>query len=167
MKIRPATAEDAEAIAALNAEVQAMHAAALPHLFKEPGRNGFSTTVASEILAQPDSRVLVADEGGKAVGYLYAQVVRRPETPLRHALDLVYVHHIAVRRTHRRRGCGEALLQRALALAREEGIARLELDVWSFNAAARAFFRRQGFAAFNERMCIEVGRASDEPMARP
>ncbi len=155
MRVRPATAGDAQAIAVLNAEVQELHARTLPQLFKPPDPASFSAAIA-ELLAGPQNRVFIADEDGEAVGYLYAQVVRRPESALRHALDLVYIHHIAVRRTHRGQGCGEALVQRALALAREEGIARVELDVWSFNEGARAFFRRQGFTVFNERMCIEA-----------
>jgi ribosomal protein S18 acetylase RimI-like enzyme len=65
------------------------------------------------------------------------------------------VHHLAVRREHRERGYGERLIREAVALAEAEGIRRLELSVWAFNTAARGFFARQGFAIFNERMCLE------------
>jgi len=68
----------------------------------------------------------------------------------------VYVHHISVRPAHQRRGCGDALLAAIRDIARAEGIAKIALDVWSFNATAKAFFAAQGFAAENERLSMEV-----------
>ena len=44
------------------------------------------------------------------------------------------------------------LMRTARAAAAELGITLLALDVWTFNEAARRFFRRQGFEAYNERL---------------
>jgi ribosomal protein S18 acetylase RimI-like enzyme len=65
---------------------------------------------------------------------------------------MVYLHHISVRSAFRRRGIGGALLENVRAAGRDVGIALLALDVWSFNEEARAFFRRHGFAPYNERL---------------
>jgi ribosomal-protein-alanine N-acetyltransferase len=57
-----------------------------------------------------------------------------------------------VRPDHRRRGVGGALLDAVRAAGQSVGIELVALDVWSFNDAARAFFQRHGFAAYNERL---------------
>ncbi len=155
MKIRRATIDDAGTIHALNRDVQEIHARAMPHLFRPPADDTFPVATVAEILQDPMNHVFVAEVDGEPAGYVYAQVVHRPEGALRYALDMVYIHHLSVRRDRRRQGCGRALMQRVLALARELGIARVELDVWSFNGAARRFFAGQGFAVCNERMCKE------------
>ena len=74
------------------------------------------------------------------------------ETSLRHAYDMVHLHHISVRPEFRRRGVGAALLAAVRAAANEAGITLFTLDVWTFNTAARAFFARNGFTAYNERL---------------
>jgi ribosomal protein S18 acetylase RimI-like enzyme len=65
---------------------------------------------------------------------------------------MIYFHHISVRPAHRRRGVGSALVGEVRAAATDAGIALVALDVWTFNAEAGAFFRRHGFAAYNERL---------------
>ena len=157
MEIRRATARDAGIVARLNREVQQLHADALPRLFKPPSGEIFAPAAFADLVADPETVVFIGEAGGEPVGYLYAQVARRPDTPFTHASDVVVVHHLAVRREHRGRGYGERLIREAVALAESEGIRRLELSVWAFNTDARGFFARQGFTVFNERMCLEQG----------
>jgi ribosomal protein S18 acetylase RimI-like enzyme len=150
--VRRATVADAALLSSLNAEVQAIHAAALPGWFKPPGPEAFPPAAAAALLGNPYNLVLVAQVGAVPVGYVYAGVTRHPETPWRYAYDVVYVHQIGVRAAHRRLGVGAALLAAVRAEAASRNVALLALDVWSFNADARAFFQRQGFAPYNERM---------------
>jgi ribosomal protein S18 acetylase RimI-like enzyme len=149
--IRRATNADAELISALNAEVQALHAKALPHWFKPPDAASFPPSTAAALIANPNNFVLVAEVESAPVGYAYAEIVRHPETPWRYAQELVYLHQIGVRAAFRRQGVGQALLAELRAAAGEAGIAHVALDVWAFNQDARAFFRRCGFAPYNER----------------
>jgi GNAT superfamily N-acetyltransferase len=86
-----------------------------------------------------------------AVGYASAEIVRRPETPFHHAYDMVYLHHLSVRSTHRRKGIGSALLDAVRQAATAVDIELIALDVWTFNAEARAFFNHHGFTTYNER----------------
>jgi ribosomal protein S18 acetylase RimI-like enzyme len=56
-----------------------------------------------------------------------------------------YVHHLAVRAGHRRRGVGRALAERCIAALREAGIDKCHLFVYVDNPAARAFWARSGW----------------------
>lgn len=150
--IRPAEATDFDAVARLNAEVQQLHADGLPHLFKPATDNTFTRAVYDGMLAQPRAHIYLALEGTEPVGYVYAEVLERADTWFRYAHKVVYIHHIAVSRVHRRRGYGERLAQQVVDLARSQGIRQLELDVWWFNANARDFFTRLGFSELNLRM---------------
>jgi hypothetical protein len=82
MEIRRATARDAGIVARLNREVQQLHADALPRLFKPPSEGIFAPVAFAELVADPDTVVFIGEAGGEPVGYLYAQVARRPATPL-------------------------------------------------------------------------------------
>lgn len=155
MEIRRATAGDAALVTRLNREVQQLHAGALPHLFKPPSDEAFPPGAFAELIADDDAFVLIGEVGGEAVGYLYGQVAHRPANAMRHTLDVGYVHHLSVDRAHQGHGYGERLLGEAVALFRAKGIPRVELDVWAFNTNAQRFFTRQGFAVFNQRMCLE------------
>jgi hypothetical protein len=87
MDIRLATPNDAEIISALNAEVQKVHADALPHLFKPPSSETFPTSLVRQLLADPYTYIFLGYSTGKPVGYIYAQIFRRAETSLRYAWD--------------------------------------------------------------------------------
>jgi GNAT superfamily N-acetyltransferase len=150
--VRRASKADAAAISRLNADVQAVHAAALPGWFKPPGAGTLPPEAAAELIEDPDSLVFLAELGSEPAGYAYAEVIRRPEEPWRETYEMVYLHHISVRPEFRRKGVGKALVGAWRAAAEELGIALLALDVWSFNEDARRFFQRQGFNAYNERL---------------
>lgn len=150
--VRRATAADAEAISALNADVQAVHARALPWMFKPPLLDPFPATAVAALMEQPENCVFIAESKGEPAGYAYAQILRLAETAHSYAYDTIYLHHISVRPEHRRQGVGAALIETVRAAGAEAGIAHIALDMWSFNDAARAFFERQGFRRYNERM---------------
>lgn len=150
--IRKAVEQDAAILGALNADVQAVHAAALPWLFKPAGPEAFPPARVRDILADPDNVIFIAETGGDAAGYAWAQIQERPETPWTYAHDVMYLHHLSVKPACRRRGIGHALVDAVRAAAADAGITRVALDVWTFNEDARAFFRRCGFAAYNERL---------------
>jgi ribosomal protein S18 acetylase RimI-like enzyme len=152
--VRQATVTDAELISALNADVQAIHASALPGRFKPPAPESFPTAEAAALLANSDNLVFLADVHREAAGYAYSEVVRRTETSLTYAYEAIYLHHISVRPEYRRQGVGSALLRTVRASGHGLGIKLLILDVWSFNEDARAFFQRHGFSPYFERLCL-------------
>jgi ribosomal protein S18 acetylase RimI-like enzyme len=150
--VRKATTADAETVSSLNVDVQTIHWSAFPTRFKPPGSDTFPPTAAAALLAQPDNLVFVAEIGSAPVGYAYAQVVYRPETPFSYAENLVHLHHISVRPSYRNQGVGCSLMDAVRSAASERGMTVLTLDVWTFNENARSFFRRQGFTPYNERL---------------
>jgi diamine N-acetyltransferase len=151
-RIRRAVDDDGDALSLLSAEIQAMHAEALPWRFKPPAADIFPPEEVIALLGLPANHFFLAEVEGSAVGYVYAAIVKRSETAAQYALEVVYVHHLYVRAAFRRRGIGRALLDAVRAVGAEQGIARLALDVWTFNEEARAFFRGYGLTSYNERL---------------
>jgi GNAT superfamily N-acetyltransferase len=149
--VRLANTADTAAIVALNGEVQALHAAAMPDFFKAPDPDSLASTVAA-ILAERRSLVLLAEFVGRPVGYLYAEFRVRGETAHHYGANVIYLHHLSVTATHRRRGIGAALMAALRSRAAERNVARIALDVWLFNRRARAFFKRQGFTPYSQHM---------------
>lgn len=159
MEVRAARAADLPTLARLNETVQGLHAAAHPALFKiEPDAAAIQGWFA-DFRAKPGAYLLLGEEAGEPVGYIAGEVIRYPENPFRHAFALGLVDQLAVVAGRRRRGHGERLLAALLAIFRAEGAGRVELSVWAFNADARRFYERQGFAAFNCRMSLDLALA--------
>ncbi len=75
--------------------------------------------------------------------------------------DEVEILNLAVAPAQRRRGLAWSLLEAALAAARESGIRRAFLEVRESNAAAIAFYRRQGFAEMGRRPRYYASPAED------
>jgi ribosomal protein S18 acetylase RimI-like enzyme len=165
--VRRATVDDAALIASLNADVQAIHVAAMPAHFKPASAGAFSRSEIVDLLTDRQNLVFIADIEGEPVGYAYAQIIRRPETSLVYAHDMIYIHHISVRPARHRRGVGSALIAALRAAGQDLGIGRLALDVWVFNDAARAFFRRQGFTRQHERFASTAVATPKQPQAPP
>jgi ribosomal protein S18 acetylase RimI-like enzyme len=67
-----------------------------------------------------------------------------------HAAEDCLLEDLYVRADARRTGLGDALVEAALARARERGCARVELDVNEANPAALALYERHGFGAWSD-----------------
>ena len=156
MEIRLATMADVEIISALNVDVQNVHAEALPHIFKHVSDPGFAVPYITEQMSNPDNYFFIADINGEDVGYIFAHVTRRAESAYMHPWNFVYINQISVKPAYQGRGCGAALIQAVRDLAREQEITTVAIDTWFFNEKAQAFFAREGFTMFNERMWMEV-----------
>lgn len=150
--VRAATMADAGTISALNADVQEIHAKALPRRFKLPSAETFPLSEALKLLADSQNLFFMAHFSAFAAGYVYAEVIRRPETSRTYAHEMIYIHHISVRPHFQGQGVGKALMNAVQSAGRDLGITTLALDVWSFNEAARSFFVRFGLKQYNERL---------------
>jgi ribosomal-protein-alanine acetyltransferase len=67
------------------------------------------------------------------------------------AVDEAHLLNISILPERQRGGLGSRLLECLIALARAQGATRMLLEVRRSNAAGRAFYVRQGFAAIGER----------------
>jgi RimJ/RimL family protein N-acetyltransferase len=86
-----------------------------------------------------DAAVFVAEVDGQLVARL--SLARDLHPASRHVADL----GLLVARTHRRRGIGAALVDRAVGWARAGGVRKLELHVFPHNEPALALYTRCGF----------------------
>jgi GNAT superfamily N-acetyltransferase len=153
--VRHASPSDVPDIVRLALEVQDVHVAGRPDLFK-PGGVETLAEVARRIVADGQF-YLVATLGDRAVGYAYARLVDEPESPWRYAARTLVLDQMSVARDHRSRGIGEALWNAVRDVATTERVERVILNVWSFNRDARRFYERLGFTSFHERMAFELG----------
>jgi len=91
------------------------------------------------IRRHPHAAVFVAEENGTIVGRL--SIARDPHPGSYHVADL----GLMVVASHRRRGIGRALLQRAVEWAAVSRVRKLELHVFPHNTPAIALYESFGF----------------------
>lgn len=87
---------------------------------------------------------LVAEEDGEVVGMVHAAVHVPSSASDERAIEL---SGAVVRRDHRGRGVGRALVAEAVRFAREVGVGRVTLKVFARNEGARAFWESLGFSS--------------------
>ena len=129
--IRPAVDTDIPALVALNAQVQALHAALSPEIFKPAVDPAELASFLRATLDQPAHRLLLAQVDGAAAGYGWAEVQERAETPFALARRRLYLHHLAVDPAFRRRGIAAALLAALEDEASALGLSSVVLDAWA------------------------------------
>lgn len=115
-------------------------------LFAEPGRRpgGWDPDRAGralrEAIAGEPSAVLVAEEGGEAIGLCTAYL---DLNSVRFGLRC-WVEDLVVDPARRSQGAGGALLDAAADWARERGTTHLELDTGLARTDAQRFYARRG-----------------------
>ena len=132
---------------------EASDAAALCRLAEEVGREPGAWLLTTEMWRavgderrylrvarrHADAAVFVVEDEGEIVGRL--SLARDPHPASHHVADLGLM--VAV--SHRRRGIGRALLERAVAWAKESGVQKLELHVFPWNRPALGLYESFGF----------------------
>ena len=166
--IRRATPDDAKDISLLHAAVQALHSAAYPQLFKPPSAEAFPPPQVEELMADLDHFFFVAEEKGESVGYLYAEIRDRPETPLKYAEEQIHIHQLAVKPACQRRGHGARLVLAAKTLMQQFDISTVTLSTWAFNHDAQVFYKQMGFTPMYHYLWIrEVDPDSAQQQPNP
>lgn len=152
MNIRRATIDDAEVLAQLNLHVQGVHVKALPQIFKPLVVSDELIAWHRKLLSQDDSAIWIAEDNAQAIGYIYALVIERPENPFKYTRRVILVDAMSVNPDYYGTGVADQLMHAVKGFAKSERIARIILDVWSFNGRAKRFYEKQGFSTFNYRM---------------
>ena len=126
--IRSARPSDAETITALT---------------KQLGYDAELSTVASRLLrllARSDQQLLVADDGGRAVGWIHMVITEYVE-----ADAFVVIGGLVVDREYRKHGIGRRLLVRAEEWAAQHGCSLVRLSSNVKRVEAHAFYERVGY----------------------
>ena len=94
-------------------------------------------------------RLFVAEVDGAVVGFVGVRSRVPPGEPDEDPAPYAYVTDLLVRRDHRRRGIGRALLDHAEHHAREAGARTIRIGVLANNQIARRLYREMGFADYH------------------
>jgi diamine N-acetyltransferase len=154
--IRPATFDDYEGLCAVILETDHFHDEALPHLFRRYQGAARPHVWLANVLADPGALLLVAENDGEIVGYLYGLVRETPDVPVLVPRKFLLVDMVGVKEALRGEGVGRALMAEAHRWACERGIRQAELKVYEFNERAIAFYESLGYTMMSRNMWIEL-----------
>lgn len=149
--VRFASEQDLDRINVIRAQVNAVHAAGRPDIFK----SGFGQELqdrAGELMHGENSCILVAERDGIVCGIASVEYLVRQESAYCRERKTYYVTEFGVDEAFRRQGVGRELLAFLRKDALKRGFTRMELDVWSFNQTAAAFYEAVGFQTFRQYM---------------
>jgi len=145
LSVRPASVAEYERLFTLWRGVEYLHHQAIPHIIRKPDEGWPTRSVVENLIAGPDSTILIAEMTNEVVGFVTLQIHRVQETPRMRGRRFVMIENMAVDPLRRRSGIGRALLSAAEDWTAERGIAVLQLFVWEFNDAAARFYESLGF----------------------
>ena len=142
--VRFAEEKDLIRVNELRKQVNDLHVAGRPDIFK----SGFGEEMqnfAKVMLNGENSDIIVAERDGVICGMACVDYVRKSESPYTKARNFYHVQEIAVDEAFRRQGVAKEMLAFIKKDACQRGFAKIELDVWAFNASAIAFYEEVGF----------------------
>jgi GNAT superfamily N-acetyltransferase len=147
--VRDARIEDIDRIIGLWVELMDYHRA-LDAWYERAadGEQHFGQWIETSIAAA-NGIVLVAERGGRIIGYVLAAV--RPRLPVFAASEVGEIMDLAVTAGARGSGAGTSLEQAVCTRMRELGAVRVEASIAAGNASGRAFWQARGFEPFMER----------------
>jgi ribosomal protein S18 acetylase RimI-like enzyme len=154
--IRPAEPRDQPSLGRLGAMLMRTHYAFDRHRFLAPGddaESGYGWFLGT-LIDTKDNCLLVADQDGSVVGYIWAALEPMSWKELRGPAG--FIHDVAVADEARRSGIAAKLMDAAIAWLREQGAPRVVLWTAAPNEAARALFRRFGLRDTMAEMTLEL-----------
>ncbi|HEU4694641.1 MAG TPA: GNAT family N-acetyltransferase [Vicinamibacterales bacterium] len=152
--IRPATRSDLPALGRLGALLMKTHYEFDRQRFMAPGESsdeGYGWFLGTQ-LRDADVVVLVAEQNGAVVGYVYAGLEPQSWKELRDACG--FIHDVVVEEAGRRAGVATALIAAATDWLRARGAPRVMLWTAQKNEGAQRLFERLGF----RRTMVEMTR---------
>lgn len=159
--IRPATAPDEESLGRFGGALMRQHHAADPKRFiqVEHPEAGYGRFLVSQ-LSNPNSLVIVAEQSGTPIGYVFADVESTNWMELRGPCGVV--QDIYVDETARRLGAGRELMKAAIAWIRSKGRTQVVLLTKSGNEHAQHLFITLGFRPTMIEMTLDQDRKGEE-----
>lgn len=156
ISVRKATADDFHSLCKLFDEIDALHRDHLPHMFQKPGGAARVQDYYSELIADRNMALLVAEAGGKLIGFVHAIVRDTPAFPVFVPRRYAIVDSIAVKSGFQNHGIGRMLMDKMQVWATANGATSIELNVYEFNETAISFYERLGYQTFSRKMSKEL-----------
>ena len=151
MEVRLARKEELDRINELRKQVNDLHVGGKPEVFK-PGFCDELRDYLFVIREDPNKRIVVAEQEGKVCGFAVLNHIIRPENPFMYVRDYLDIDEFGVDGNSRRQGAASAMIAFIRDWAKEQGFSRLELNMWTFNYGALAFYEAVGFTTYRKYM---------------
>ena len=155
MPVRFAEKKDLERVNVLRRQVNDLHVAGKPDVFKP----GFPQELRDYIITvfnDPRQAIVVNERDGVIRGYAVLHHITRPETPYMYERDYLDIDEFGVDEACRRQGVAAEMIEFIRAYAKEKGFDKIELNMWEFNQTALAFYEAMGFATYRRYMEMDV-----------
>ncbi len=153
--VRLAREEDLDRVNELRRDVNDLHVAGVPDVFK-PGFRDELRDFLYVIWKNPQQEIVVAELEGKVCGFAVLNHINKPENPFMFERDFLDIDEFGVDASCRRQGIASAMIRFIREFAREKGFRRIELNMWEFNRSALAFYEAAGFSTFRRYMEIKL-----------
>ena len=147
MTVRFARETELEEINRLRKQVNDLHVAGKPDVFK-PGFGRELQDYLYAIWNDPEQRIVVAECDGVLTGFAVLHHIVRPENPFMLERNFLDIDEFCVDEAFRRRGIASEMIRFIRDYAVQEGYHRLELNMWEFNRDALAFYEAAGFTTY-------------------
>ncbi len=147
MKIRHATKEDVDAVADLMVRTKKLNNEFDPLFAVVADARERATEFVTDTLGSPDKLLLVADEGGKVVGVMRAEMRSRMfYEPSREG----FITDFYIMPEFRRKALGNQIIHVASAELRKMGAQIIVADVPTQNEIAVRFYTKRGFRSLTQ-----------------
>ena len=132
-----------------------LHVEGKPEVFK-PGFCDELRDFIHNIWEDPNKEIVVAESNGTVCGFAVLNHIVRPENPFMYPRDFLDIDEFGVDTAFHRLGVGSAMIRFIRDYTKEQGIRRLELNMWEFNHNALAFYEAADFRTFRRYMEIHL-----------
>ena len=151
VQVRFAREDELDRVNELRRQVNDLHVEGKPNVFK-PGFCDELRDYVHAIWEDPRKEIVVAQCDGTVCGIAILNHIFRPENPFMYERDFLDIDEFCVDEAFRRRGVAAAMVRFIRDFAREKGFRRIELNMWTFNHGALAFYETAGFKTYRKYM---------------
>ena len=152
--IRKIESRDIDVVNVIRQQVHTMHVEGEPKRFK-PNFTAIKNHIYEYI--DSDSKVVyVYEDDDIILGYIMADIIEKPESDYRPSVRYIEISELGVKSGVRGRGIGTKLIDTIKSYAVDNGVTKIELNMWEFNEQALAFYDKCGFKTFRRYMEIDV-----------
>ena len=154
MIVRDAETRDFDRLDEIYEQVDKLHRDAHPERFRKPVVTGRSSEYFETALEVPGAFLLVAENDGVVIGFAEAYTKYAADYPIFQPRKWMLIDGIAVDKSYRRTGAGQALFDELIRRAKISDTHQIELNVYEFNEPAYNFYKKNGF----ETICKTMGK---------